>query len=468
MRSRFSREFYLTILAVLVVGAIGLAVLSVLGRPPSDLLYIPRPARLTPEIELLREYIRIDTSNPPGNELAGAEFLARELREAGIEAEIIESAPGRANLHARIPGRRRGEGLLLLHHIDVVPAGPEGWTVPPFAADVKRNMVWGRGALDMKSIGIAHLVAFTELARSGRVPERDLVLLATADEEAGGHLGMGWLIRNRPDVIEGVRYAITEGGITETIANRINYFGIEVGSMLSITLTARSDRREELEHLRIDLEPWFHVSRPERFLPGVLEYFESVAAHRTEMPELIADVPAAVDKGLFWKLHAKYRDLTGTSVAAGSIRQAAGGGFEMIVVIRHLPDEEPARPLAWFHRRFAREGVELEVRSTMEPAPFSSTSTPFFEEIERAVTATYGEVAVGPIVMRDITTDSRYLRSRGLDSYGFWPFPVDFFQTLGIHGHDERIRLDWFMEGVEMTRRLVEAWCLPPAPSGAP
>src|SRR6201999_2095308 len=157
-----------------------------------DTTYIPRKEVITPEIELLQQYVRIDTSNPPGLEAPGARFLAKLLEQGGVHAEIIESAPGRTSVYARLRGRQPGMGLLLMHHIDVVPAPARGWSQPPFGATILLNMMWGRGTLDMKGIGIADLAAFLEVAKTHRQPERDLVFLGVADEEEGGSLGTAW------------------------------------------------------------------------------------------------------------------------------------------------------------------------------------------------------------------------------------------------------------------------------------
>ena len=132
----------------------------------------------------------------------------------------------------------------------------------------------------------------------------------------------------------------------------------------------------------------------------------------------------------------------------------------MRVVLRNLPDEDPEARM-----RFLREqvgaGVRIEPILIMPSTPLSSTATPFFEILRRTVRDHYGEVEVGPLVMADIATDSRFLRSRGVDAYGFWPYPVDFFQTEGIHGVNERLRLDWFLQGIDLTRDLVGEWVRP-------
>lgn len=459
-RFRFSRGFYLTVAVVLVLGIASIAALVHLRRPLADMLYIPQPEVVTPEIELLQEYIRIDTSNPPGREVEAAELFARELRAAGIEPEVFETAPGRANVYARLRGRRPGEGLLLLHHMDVVPADEGEWRHPPFAAEIHQNMIWGRGALDMKSIGIAHLAAFVDLARSGAPLERDVAFMAVADEEAGARWGMAWIADHRPDLLEGIRYAINEGGVTETVANQLVYFGIETGSKLAIHLRIRADERETLEDFRIALEPWFTVDTPERLLPGVVEYLQAVAPHREVRPEYFRDPEQTVARGRFWDLPEKFRSLMGRQILAGGIEDAPGGGVMMEIVIHFLPDESPEESLNWYRQIASGYPLESEVVLAMDSAPLSQTATPFWNAIASAIRSHFGEVTIGPMIIPVGTTDSRFLRARGIDCYGFWPFLVDVYQSRGIHGPNERLRLDWFMEGVELTRDLAQGWAM--------
>ena len=159
----------------------------------------------------LREYLRIDTTNPPGNEAAAVEFLAKILEANGIRYQVAEPEPGRKNLWARLDGGDE-PGLLLFHHSDVVSADPDFWLTDPFAADIVDGHIYGRGALDMKSQGIVHLAAFIELHRNQVRLNRDVVFMATADEENGSDAGMGWMVRNRPAVFSDIGLAMTEGG----------------------------------------------------------------------------------------------------------------------------------------------------------------------------------------------------------------------------------------------------------------
>ncbi len=139
-------------------------------------------------VDLLRGYLMIDTTNPPGKEIEGAEFLAAILGRDGIRSEIVESAPGRANLMARLKGDGALPGIVLHHHIDVVYADRRYWSVDPFGGEIRDGYLYGRGAIDMKSTGIMHLAAILAIQRAKIPLKRDLVFLATADEEAGSTL----------------------------------------------------------------------------------------------------------------------------------------------------------------------------------------------------------------------------------------------------------------------------------------
>src|SRR5213595_3253989 len=154
-------------------------------------------------VDLLRRYLTIDTTNPPGNEIAGARFLADVFDGDGLASEIVESAPGRANVRARLAGDGSLGGIVLHHHIDVVYADRRYWTVDPFGGVVKDGYLWGRGALDMKSTGVAALLAI----KRARIPlKRDLILLATADEEAGSAFGARFVAEQRRSWLNGAEY----------------------------------------------------------------------------------------------------------------------------------------------------------------------------------------------------------------------------------------------------------------------
>ena len=418
-------------------------------------LYIPKKEHITPEIQLLQQYVRIETLD--GHEMAGARFLASLLEKGGVRPEIIESAPGRANVYARIKGTRSGDGLLLLNHIDVVPADAKEWKRPPFSAAIYFNQLWGRGSLDMKSIGLAELDAFLRVARTHRTPERDLVFLAVAGEEEGGAWGAGWLMQHRPDVFDGIRYAINEGGLTEMKQETLTYFGIEVGTKMDVRVRLRAPSRAQMERARVALEPYIMPRDPDRVLPAVREFFHAIAPHRVEVRGLLDDIDQTVRLGQFWLLPRGYKELTQNVVwVLGPTDDASG--VTMDVYMYNLPDENPDARIAWLKSLVAPFGANIaEVMAKNGPAPVSPTNTPLFALIAREARAVCGEVPVGPEILAGSGNDSRFLRQRGIVCYGLAPFRVDYFQALGIHGADERIRLDWYMDGIELMRRLVDA-----------
>ncbi|MEO8034420.1 MAG: M20/M25/M40 family metallo-hydrolase, partial [Acidobacteriota bacterium] len=345
-----------------------------------------------------------------------------------------------------------------LNHIDVVPADPKAWTQKPFAADIVINMMWGRGTLDMKGIALCELEAFLDIARSGRVPEHDIIFLATADEERGSKYGLLWLLEHRPDVFQGVRYAINEGGITETAREELSYFGVEIGSKLMVSVRLRAKTRDQLRRARIALEPWITRDEPDRVLPSVARAFHDIAPIRIEPKALLTDVDRTVRDGRFWLLTRNYRELLQNCVYADGPREE-GDHFAMMVHLVNLPDELPERRIEWLQSVVQPWGVEIgSVERRDGPSPVSSPDTPFFALLLEQARKEYGPVPTGTIVLNTSFNDSRYLRQRGIDCYGVWPFPVDLFQTLGIHHADERIRLDWFMHGISLTRRIVSSY----------
>jgi acetylornithine deacetylase/succinyl-diaminopimelate desuccinylase-like protein len=159
----------------------------------------------------LQEFIQVDTINPPGNEFRAVDFYAKIFDAEGIEWESAESAPGRGNIWARIEGGDE-PALMLLQHTDVVPADLEYWTTDPLSGELRDGYILGRGARDMKGTGISHLAAFLSLHRSGRPLNRDVIFVASADEEAGGAFGVGWLTENHPEIFDGVGLLLNEGG----------------------------------------------------------------------------------------------------------------------------------------------------------------------------------------------------------------------------------------------------------------
>jgi len=235
----------------------------------------------------LQEFIQIDTINPPGNESRAVDFYAAIFEAEGIEYESAESAPGRGNIWARLEGGNE-PALMLLQHTDVVPADEEYWTTAVLSGEIRDGYLLGRGARDMKGTGISHLAAFLSLHRSGRALNRDVIFMATADEEAGGLYGVGWLVENRPEIFDGVGLLLNEGGAGARArgSNEV-VFGVEVTQKVPVwlRLTAvdepghgssprpTSSLTRLVDALAIIRENPF----PPRIIPEVATYFAGIA-----------------------------------------------------------------------------------------------------------------------------------------------------------------------------------------------
>ena len=456
-----NKDFLFTTAAFVLVfaAALGVAVYLTATAPPDDGSYLPGDQEITPEIELLQEYVRLETT--PGREIEGARFLMDYLAQNGVEAELIMSEEGRANVYARLRGRIPNEGLLLLHHIDVKPAGTENWTRPAFAGDIWRNRIYGRGVLDMKGIGVAELLAFVKAAKLGEPLERDLVFLAVSDEERGSRLGVQWLVEHRADVFEGVQYALNEGGITEMIRDQIIYFAVETSSRQIRVFNLVADDAAALEQLE---ERWKDLSiRPEieLLLPEVEEYFRTIAPFRKHFGPMLEDIRATNEADRLKELHPSYLVLLQNNIAFSDISERSDGRAERMGVLWYLPGTSPDA----YTERMLSDARELHIDVAIGPnsspgvVGFSSLDTPFFELFARKARETYGEdVVVGPLIGSKGITDCRFLRAKGIDCYGIWPFPVNVYDSKGIHGADERLRLDWFLTGVDLMEDVVLQW----------
>jgi acetylornithine deacetylase/succinyl-diaminopimelate desuccinylase-like protein len=462
-RRRHRNERIVAAIIVLVVALATVGVIVYQRRSESSLrrqfAYVPKHTDFTPELELLRTYIQFDTSNPPGNESPAAHWLADQLRKGGVQAELIESAPNRVSVYARVKGKKPGQGLLLLHHIDVWPADPAGWKQPPFSAKIDLNQLYGRGTIDMKGTGICFLRAFLDVATRREQPERDVVFLAVADEETGSQWGLLWLLQHRPDVVAGVKYALNEGGITEMIQERMTYYGIEIGTKQVVSVMLTADRREQLQKARIALEPWFDYGRPDRMGPEVKRFFRQVSPQRYAFREGLENVDRTVANGEFWRLPTGYRELTQDNVWAENVAARRDAGFEMRTLLINLPDTDPDKRLAWLDAKVRPFGVRVGAIIRKDgPVPIDRIDTPLFELLRRNAVEIYGEVTVGTELLNRSFNDSRYLRPRGIICYGINPFPIDFFQSETIHSVDERIRVDYFNQGVRFAREVVSEY----------
>jgi acetylornithine deacetylase/succinyl-diaminopimelate desuccinylase-like protein len=431
-------------------------------------------------VELLRRYLMIDTTNPPGNEIAGARFLADVLARDGIQSEIIESAPGRASVRAALTGDGSLGGVVLHHHIDVVYADRRYWTVDPFGGAIADGYLYGRGAIDMKSTGVAQLAALLALKRAGVPLKRDLVFLATADEEAGSAFGAQYVADHRPDWLAGAEYALSELGGIETREGLSAPLGVIVISEktgLPLTITARSEPghgsmpwRDTAPHRLVRaLNRLVEAAPPIRVLPEVQEFFSRMAAL------LPADQAAGYDdltrslrdpafgQRFFANRHfgAMVRTTFAVTMLQGSAKlNVIPPEASAQIDCRMLAGDDPEEIAAWVRRVIADEHVTVEIALTPKVPNLSPPDT----ELYKAMADTLRQRAPGAVVAPMIFvafTDNWVFRRCGLHSYGFSPFVIDEAELQRIHGNDERISLDNVREGAraytEMLLRVAGA-----------
>jgi len=213
---------------------------------------------------ILSQYLRINTTNPPGNEIAAARFLKAILEKDGIEAQILDTAElggTHANLYARLKGNGSKKAIALLHHMDVVVATPSQWSVDPFSGEVKDGYIWGRGAIDMKGEAVAHLMAMLALKRSGAKLNRDIVFIANADEEFTSTGGIAF-VKNHADLIKDVEYLITEATENSVVDGKVKYFAVGVAEKRTFweRLTVKGIPSHGSRPTKNNPVPWFGYS----------------------------------------------------------------------------------------------------------------------------------------------------------------------------------------------------------------
>ncbi len=425
---------------------------------------------------LLRQYVKLDTSNPPGNEALGAAFFAEIFAAHGIEHEVIRVAPGRANILARLPGGDKA-ALMLLHHIDVVPADPVRWEHPPFGAISADGFIYGRGTLDSKSLGIFQLEAFLALHRQNKALNRDVIFLATADEEAGGKYGVGWLMENRPELFENIGAVLNEGGRGDVREGQLT-FGIEVTQKLPLWLriSAKGEpghgaiprhdsASKRLIHALARLD---QLEFPAHLLPGVKTYLNKLA---TDFPapwnERLSNVETLVSSSrqmadlreFDHRLHAQLRSTCAiTRLQASNKVNVIAAEAWAEVDCRLLPNHKPEQALESIKLQLA--DTRLDVIPLLSFAPGISPEDNFlYRAIEQDLKVRFPAAGVVPRMAAGFT-DSHFFRGKGIPAYGFIPLILTQEAANGIHGDNEKISLENVYFGSEFMKGLVEQICI--------
>jgi acetylornithine deacetylase/succinyl-diaminopimelate desuccinylase-like protein len=457
----------------LVIGLLACARSPVPARPPAG------PELGMRASALLAESIRIRTVSPPGDERPLAELLVGRLREAGIEAEVIEtprgsSQVGRAAAWGVLRGSRGRKPIVLLSHLDVVPAEPADWSVDPFAGVVDEGFVMGRGALDAKGVAIVHLLTLTELARRGIELERDVVFLATPDEETGGVEGAGFLVDRRRDLLRDAGYLLTEGGGILAGEDRHTTWGIGVTekSPCWLRITARGTpghgsvpaRDAAVPLLIAGLERVRRLETPVRVVPEVAAMFRAMSEHAPrDERAAYADLDVALSGDPVFRERflaqrgngALVRNTVAITMLSGSTATNVVPAVATAQLdARLLPGETCDDFLELVERTIADRRLRVETILVFS-SNTSPSDTPLFQAIARVAKETDPEAVVVPRVNAGFS-DAHYFREAGLTAYGFvprWLRPED---ASGIHGRDERVSTQNLERGVETMIRILE------------
>jgi acetylornithine deacetylase/succinyl-diaminopimelate desuccinylase-like protein len=415
-------------------------------------------------LDWLQAYIKVDTINPPGNESRAVEFIAAILEAEGIPYQAAESAPGRGNLWARLEGGDE-PALIMLQHTDVVPADMKYWTTDPLSGEIRDGFLWGRGTLDMKGTGISQLATFISLHRAGVPLNRDVVLVASADEEAGGFYGAGWLVENHPEIFAGAGLLINEGGNGEQSDKEL-LFNVEVTQKVPVWLrltavdtpghgsmpNATSSVTRIVDALHILRENPFEP----RIVPAVDAMFQSLSLSASpEWEEAYSNMASAIRAPGFLEklqahspfLHALTRDTCSmTRFGASNKINVVPPEAWAEVDCRILPDRPSEIFVDEMREMIKDTGVQIEVIMAFTPA-VSPTDTLLYTAIEEVTAERHPGSRVMPSVASGFT-DSHFTRDLGIPSYGFDPIVVPEVEFSRIHGNDERVSVEAFMRGV--------------------
>ncbi len=426
----------------------------------------------------LQDLIRIDTTNPPGNETKAAEYLAAVFKREGIESTILESAPGRGNIVARLKGDGRAAPLLLMVHIDVVPAEADQWTHPPFGGDLADGFLWGRGTLDTKELAAMELMVLLMFKREGKPLARDIIFMANADEEAGGRLGAGWMVKEHPDLIR-AEYAINEGGGFGLDILGQRFFTCQVAEKGTARFAMRTrgrpghgsqpHRDNSVLKLADAIQKIGAVEFQHHATATVKLFIEGVAAKlgKPYDRDLLALLDAKkyrvtierlpLDEGLRSMFYAMlHNTVTPTMLHAGSKINVIPSVAEVKCDARVLPGQS-SRDLLHELRAVIGKDVEIEFMDDT-PALESDYRTPLFDTIVRVMARHQPKAPVLPYLVVG-ATDARHVRKLGTQVYGFSPMLAPTSELDRVHGHDERISIDNLAFGTRVLYEVVNEFC---------
>jgi acetylornithine deacetylase/succinyl-diaminopimelate desuccinylase-like protein len=425
----------------------------------------------------LVELIKINTTNPPGNEQAAAKYIASVLTKEGITPEILELVPGRSALVARlrsavVPDPSRA--LLLVAHMDVVGVDRSKWSVDPFGGIIKDGYLYGRGSIDDKGMLVANLAAFIALKRGSAHLNRDVIFLATADEEQFGDASLKMLIAKYWDKIA-AGYALNEGGKVVVNNGKVQYVAVQASEKVSVNVTVTATGKgghastptkdNPVVHLATAVEKIGNYSAPVHLTSVVRRYFEGLAPIEEEETSKWMRVIDTPDRGEhaqrflsdaspMW--NSMMRDtIAPTMLEAGVRNNVIPSEARATLNIRLVPGDTITVLLADLTKLVNDPQIRMDVEVDGGlAAPNSSLDTDFYATITKVCAKEFAGAPVLPF-MSTGATDSAQLRLHSVQAYGLKPFPLSTQDDGRVHGDEERLPLAAFAKGVDLTTRIV-------------
>lgn len=427
----------------------------------------------TEAVQKLSSYLQVNTTNPPGNEIRAVQWYGKIFQAEGIPFETAESAPGRGNIVARLKGSGSAPALILLNHMDVVPVSRSYWSVDPFAGLVRDGYIWGRGSLDMKSLGILQLLTFLDLHRLHVPLNRDVIFIGTADEEAGGNMGAGWVVKERPQWISGAGFMLTEGaGSLADDSGEPIYFGVgpteKTPAWLKLTATGRAGHASipiadsAPNRLIAALDKLRQYRSPLELTPPIEAMLRTHAPFEPEpWRSRLADPAKFLAQPDAYDLLETRPDILSRLTNTISITALQGSNKTNIIPpeataeldCRLLPGWTIDRWIAQMRQVIADPSIRVDVILNFPPAA-SSTDTPLYASIEEAV----HQLDPGTGLVQTVDsgfTDSHFLRDKGIVSYGFEPVAVTHEDEARVHGDNERIPVKNYTDGLHLLWNVV-------------
>lgn len=425
----------------------------------------------------MQEYLRIDTTNPPGHEMRAVAFFKKILDQEGIENRVFEYAPDRGDLWARLP-HTAGQGkrpLILLNHTDVVTSDAAHWKVPPFSGEIKNGWIWGRGAQDMKDEGLAQLVVMVMLKRENIELDRDVIFLAVADEEADG-TGTDWFLAHQRDLLGNAEFLINEGGENLLEDGKVKFIGVDVGEKTTFWLhvvahgrpghASRPNADSAPNRLVRALDRILAYRTPLKVLPVVEEFLRDMAPYEPpEKARAYRNIRKALEDRKFQQQVEKDESLN--FLLRDTISLTMMGGSEQTNVIppeawanldvRILPGGDPQALLASLRRVVNDRNVTIEpMVAEFREANYSPTNTVLYDSIRKVSARYFPGTPVAPHITSGYTENQRY-RPLGIHAYGFNPYAATDEEGNTEHGNDERIRVEEVRRGPKILFDVVVA-----------